>query len=156
MAGTKTASLSTPTLGKRLARDFPDRAAVGFRRLRDEWGAAPTVTNDPRHEAILETLIGLYETGELRCAEGRLRIAPLLDTSEVRLRGPSAWDYSVRFPEGRLMELIDQSRVPVSDELVRVLLCLVYHHHDRYAWATKERAERRRKGRDEARDAPPG
>jgi hypothetical protein len=101
-----------------------------------------TVRDDARDEALLETLTCLYEAGELRCAEGRLRISPLLDTSEIRLRGPSAWDYSVRFADARLVDLIDQSRLPVSDELVRVLLCLIYHHHERYAWVTKERAER--------------
>lgn len=101
---------------------------------------------DARDEAILETLTGMYEAGELRCAEGRLRISPLLDTSEIRVRGPSAWDYSVRFPDARLVDLIDQSRVPVSEELVRVLLCLLYHHHERYPWVTKERPERYRRG----------
>ena len=101
---------------------------------------------DARDEAILETLTGMYEAGELRCAEGRLRISPLLDTSEIRLRGPSAWDYSVRFPDAQLVDLIDQSRVPVSEELVRVLLCLLYHHHERYPWVTKERPERYRRG----------
>jgi hypothetical protein len=113
--------------------------------------------DDARDEAILETLIGLYEHGELRCAEGRLRIAPLVDTSEIRLRGPSAWDYSVRFPDARLIELIDQSRVPVSEELVRVLLCLVYHHHDRYPWAIMEPPERHRHGNaaTAARTPPP-
>jgi hypothetical protein len=104
-----------------------------------------TVRGDARDEAILETLTGMYEAGELRCAEGRLRISPLLDTSEIRLRGPSAWDYSVRFPDAQLVDLIDQSRVPVSEELVRVLLCLLYHHHDRYPWVTKERPERYRR-----------
>src|SRR5687767_6731371 len=111
---------------------------------------------DARDEAILETLTGLYNTGELRCAEGRLRIAPLFDTDEIRLRGPSAWDYSVRFSDGRLRELIDQSRVPVSEELVRVLLCLIYHHPERHAWVTKERAERYVQSADErARHHPP-
>lgn len=97
---------------------------------------------DARDEAILETLTGLYNTGELRCAEGRLRISPLFDTDEVRLRGPSARDYSVRFGEQQLRDLINQSRVPVSEELVRMLLCLLYHHPDRHAWVTKERTER--------------
>ena len=111
---------------------------------------------DARDEAVLETLTGLYEVGELRCAEGRLRISPLLDTSEIRLRGPSAWDYSVRFHDDRLIELIEQSRVPVSEELVRVLLCLIYHHSDRYPWATKERAERQHHGASEpAQHVPP-
>ena len=96
---------------------------------------------DARDEAILETLTGLYNTGELRCAEGRLRISPLFDTDEIRLRGPSARDYSVRFGEQRLRDLINQSRVPVSEELVRMLLCLLYHHPDRHAWVTRERAE---------------
>ncbi len=97
---------------------------------------------DARDEAILETLTGLYNTGELRCAEGRLRISPLFDTDEIRLRGPSARDYSVRFADTKLRDLIEQSRVPVSEELVRMLLCLVYHHPEQYAWATKERPER--------------
>lgn len=111
---------------------------------------------DARDEAILETLTGLYNTGELRCAEGRLRISPLFDTDEIRLRGPSAWDYSVRFADARLRELIDQSRVPVSEELVRVLLCLIYHCPDQYVWVTKERAERYRGGIGEpARHPPP-
>ena len=109
---------------------------------------------DARDEAILETLTGLYEVGELRCAEGRLRISPLLDTCEIRLRGPSAWDYSVRFDDARLMDLIDQSRVPVSEELVRVLLCLLYHHYDRYPWVTKERAARHRAHADDAAHGP--
>jgi hypothetical protein len=52
---------------------------------------------DAREEAILESLIGLYEMGQLRCVEGSLRVSPLVDTSEIRLRGPSARDYSVRF-----------------------------------------------------------
>lgn len=107
------------------------------------------VRDDARDEAVLETLTGMYNTGELRCAEGRLRISPLLDTSEIRLRGPSAWDYSVRFPEARLGELVDQSRVSVSEELVRMLLCLIYHHHERYPWVTRERAERDRERTDE-------
>lgn len=99
---------------------------------------------DARDEAILETLTGLYNTGELRCAEGRLRISPLFDADEIRLRGPSAHDYSVRFAEERLRDLINQSRVPVSEELVRVLLCLIYHHPERHAWVTMERPERSR------------
>lgn len=111
---------------------------------------------DARDEAILETLTGMYEVGELRCAEGRLRISPLLDTSEIRVRGPSAWDYSVRFPDTRLVDLIDQSRVPVSEELVRVLLCLLYHHHERYPWVTKERPERyRSRGTESSHHLPP-
>ena len=107
------------------------------------------MSDDARDEAILETLTGMYIAGELRCAEGRLRISPLLETSEIRLRGPSAWDYSVRFADARLGELINQSRVPVSEELVRVMLCLLYHHHERYPWVTKERPERYREGADE-------
>lgn len=115
-----------------------------------------TARSDARDEAILETLTGMYTTGELRCAEGRLRITPLVDTSEIRLRGPSAWDYSVRFDDARLVDLIDQSRVPVSEELVRMLLCLIYHHHAQYPWATKERAERYRGTPHESvRDFPP-
>jgi hypothetical protein len=111
---------------------------------------------DARDEAILETLTGLYNTGELRCAEGRLRISPLFDTDEIRLRGPSARDYSVRFPDARLRELIELSRVPVSEELVRMLLCLVYHHPEQYAWVTKERPERLIAGPDDhARDHRP-
>ena len=112
--------------------------------------------DDARDEAILETLTGLYEAGELRCAEGRLRISPLFDSAEIRVRGPSAWDYSVRFADARLIELIDQSRVPVSEELVRVLLCLLYHHHERYPWVTKERASRHRgDGTDRPHHRPP-
>lgn len=103
---------------------------------------------DARDEALLETLTGLYNSGELRCAEGRLRISPLFDTDEIRLRGPSARDYSVRFAEERLRDLINQSRVPVSEELVRVLLCLIYHHPDRHSWVTMERSERYREGAD--------
>lgn len=103
-----------------------------------------------REEALLEVMTGLFDDGEVRCAEGRLRISPILDTSEIRLRGASARDYSVRFPEARLGELVSQSRVPVSEELVRVLLCLIYHHPERYAWATRERAERVREHADEA------
>jgi hypothetical protein len=114
-----------------------------------------TVRGDARDEAILETLTCMYGTGELRCAEGRLRISPLLDTSEIRLRGPSASDYSVRFADARLVELIDQSRVPVSEELVRVLLCLIYHHHERYAWVTRERGERYRERAEEPTERPP-
>ncbi|HJU67920.1 MAG TPA: hypothetical protein VJ650_06685 [Gemmatimonadaceae bacterium] len=114
---------------------------------------------DARDEAILETLTGLYNTGELRCAEGRLRISPLFDTDEIRLRGPSARDYSVRFPDAQLRELIDQSRVPVSEELVRMLLCLIYHHPEQYAWVTRERPERfpvhaDERGRHSTPDAP--
>ena len=111
---------------------------------------------DARDEAILETLTGLYNTGELRCAEGRLRISPLFDTDEIRLRGPSAHDYSVRFAEARLRDLINQSRVPVSEELVRVLLCLIYHHPGRHAWVTMERPERYREsaGRPTRRHMP--
>ena len=97
---------------------------------------------DARDEAILETLTGLYNTGELRCAEGRLRIVPLFDTDEIRLRGPSARDYSVRFADARLRELIDESRVPISEELVRMLLCLIYHHPEQYAWVARERPDR--------------
>ena len=104
---------------------------------------------DARDEAILETLTGLYNTGELRCAEGRLRISPLFDTDEIRLRGPSARDYSVRFADTQLRDLIEQSRVPISEELVRMLLCLVYHHPEQYAWVTKERPERFHAGADD-------
>jgi hypothetical protein len=101
-----------------------------------------SIKADGREEAILESLIGLYEVGELRCAEGSLRVSPLLDTSEIRVRGASAWDYSVRFPEARFIEVVDQSRVPVSEELVRMLLCLIYHHPGQYAWAVRETASR--------------
>ena len=97
---------------------------------------------DARDEAILETLTGLYNTGELRCAEGRLRISPLFETDEIRLRGPSARDYSVRFPDAQLRDLIEQSRVAISEELVRMLLCLIYHHPEQYSWVTRERPER--------------
>jgi hypothetical protein len=119
-----------------------------LRNLRDHAG----------EEALLEVMTGLYDEGEVRCAEGRLRIAPIVDTDEIRLRGPSARDYSVRFPDARLVELITQSRVPVSEELVRVLLCLIYHHPERHAWATKERPERYRESGDEPRThrSPPG
>jgi hypothetical protein len=98
---------------------------------------------DAREEAILESLIGLYEMGEVRCVEGRLRVSPIVDTSEIRLRGPGARDYSVRFAEARFIELVEQSRVPVSDELVRMLLCLMYHRPDQYAWVIKESASAR-------------
>jgi hypothetical protein len=94
---------------------------------------------DARDEAILEVLTGLYNAAEVRCAEGQLRISPILNTADVRLRGLA---FSVRFDEHQLVELIDQSGVPVSEELVRVLLCLIYHEHARYPWVTKERAER--------------
>lgn len=109
---------------------------------------------DTRDEAILETLTGLYTTGELRCAEGRLRISPIVDTDEIRLRGPSARDYSVRFPDAQLRDLIEQSRVPVSEELVRMLLCLIYHHPELYAWVTRERPERFHAVRDDDAPAP--
>ena len=120
-------------------RPLPHRYAVDWRTECDQ---ARAVTKDARDEALLETLTGMYNTGEVRCAEGRLRVSPLLDASEIRLRGPSAWDYSVRFPYDRLVELVDQSRVPVSDELVRMLMCLIYHHPERYQWATRERPGR--------------
>jgi hypothetical protein len=97
---------------------------------------------DAREEAILESLVGLYEVGQLRCAEGSLRVSPLLDTSEIRVRGASIWDYSVRFAEARFIELVDQSRVPVSEELVRMLLCLIYHRPEQYAWAVTENPSR--------------
>jgi hypothetical protein len=97
------------------------------------------VKGEARDEAILEVLTALYNTGEVRCAEGALRISPILDTDDIRLRGPK---HSVRFDEHQLVDLIDQSRVPVSEELVRVLLCLLYHDHQRYPWVTKERPER--------------
>ena len=111
-----------------------------------------------KEEALLEVMTGLYDDGEVRCAEGRLRISPILDTNEIRLRGASARDYSVRFPEARLGELVGQSRVPVSEELVRVLLCLIYHHPERHAWATKERPDRFRESEDDSRvhRSPPG
>ena len=105
--------------------------------------------DDAREEAILETLTGLYATGELRCAEGRLRISPLFETDEIRLRGPSARDYSVRFSDARFRDLINESRIPVSEELVRMLLCLLYHHPEQYAWVAKERPDRFRPGADE-------
>jgi hypothetical protein len=98
-----------------------------------------TLKGDARDEAILEVLTGLYNAAEVRCAEGQLRISPILNTDDVRLCGRT---HSVRFNEHQLVELIDQSRVPVSEELVRVLLCLIYHEHARYPWVTKERAER--------------
>jgi hypothetical protein len=113
------------------------------------------VKGDARDEAILETLTGLYNTGELRCAEGRLRISPLFDSDEIRVRGPSAWDYSVRFGENRLRDMINETRVPVSEELVRMLLCLLYHHPDRHPWVTKERAERSRDEGARDRTSPP-
>ena len=97
-----------------------------------------SIRADGREEAIVESLIGLYEMGQLRCAEGRLRVSPLLDTSEIRVRGPGARDYSVRFAEAPFIELIDQSRVPVSEELVRMLLCLIYHYPEQYAWVVRE------------------
>jgi hypothetical protein len=109
------------------------------------WGSSEdmyerlrSIRVDAREEAILESLIGLYEMGQLRCAEGSLRVSPLVDTSQIRVRGPSARDYSVRFAEARFLELVDQSRVPVSEELVRMLLCLIYHHPEQYAWVTRE------------------
>ena len=92
-----------------------------------------------REEAILAVLTGMYAAGQLRCAEGPLHVARIPDTDEVRLRTPK---YSLRFPEAPLVELIHQSRVPVSEELVRVLLCLIYRHHDQNPWAKKERTER--------------
>jgi hypothetical protein len=101
-----------------------------------------SIKADAREEAILESLVGLYEVGELRCAEGSLRVSPLLDTSEIRVRGASVWDYSVRFAEARFIELVDQSRVPVSEELVRMLLCLIYHRPEQYAWAVTENPSR--------------
>jgi len=101
---------------------------------------------DAREEAILESLIGLYEMGQLRCVEGSLRVSPLVDTSEIRLRGPSARDYSVRFAEARFIELVDQSRVPVSEELVRMLLCLIYHHPEQYGWVSRETPSRHHEG----------
>lgn len=97
---------------------------------------------DARDEEILEVLTALYNAGEVRCAEGQLRISPIVNTNDVRVRGPRAQDHSVRFDEHQLVELIHQSRVPVSEELVRVLLCLLYHEHGRYPWVTMERAER--------------
>jgi hypothetical protein len=101
-----------------------------------------SIGTDAREEAILESLIGLYEMGQVRCPEGRLRVSPLLDTCEIRLRGASARDYSVRFAEDRFVELLHQSRVPVSEELVRMLLCLIYHHPEQYAWVAKENPSR--------------
>jgi hypothetical protein len=98
---------------------------------------------DVKEEAVLESLVCLYETGQVRCVEGSLRVSPLVDTCEIRLRGASARDYSVRFAEARFIELVDQSRVPVSEELVRMLLCLLYHHPEQYAWVTKEPPARR-------------
>jgi hypothetical protein len=96
---------------------------------------------DARKEAILKSVI---EMGQVRCVEGSLRVSPLVDTCEIRLRGPSALDYSVRFAEARFIELVDQSRVPVSsDELVRMLLCLICHHPEQYAWVTRESPSRR-------------
>ena len=97
---------------------------------------------DAREEAILESLILLHEMGQLRCAEGGLRFSPLVDTGEIRLRGPSALDYSVRFSESRFIELVAQSRLPVSDELVRMLCCLIYHHPEQYAWVCRESPSR--------------
>ena len=93
---------------------------------------------DARDEAILEVLTGFYNQGEVRCPEGTLRIAPVVHSDDIRLRGRA---YAVRFSEHQLVELIDQSRVPVSEELLRVLLCLIYHEHERYPWVTMERAE---------------
>jgi hypothetical protein len=95
---------------------------------------------DARDEAIMEMLTSLYNAGELRCAEGQLRVSPIPNTDEVRLRGPSPRDYSVRFADAALVDLIHQSRVPVTEELVRVLLCLIYYHPERYTWVAKERA----------------
>lgn len=97
---------------------------------------------DAREEAILESLILLHEMGQLRCAEGGLRFSPLVDTGEIRLRGPSALDYSVRFSEARFIELVAQSRLPVSDELVRMLCCLIYHHPEQYSWVSRESPSR--------------
>ena len=94
---------------------------------------------DARDEEILEVLTGLYNAGGVECAEGQLRVSPVLNSDDIRVRGSK---YSIRFDERLLVELIDQSRVPVSDELVRVLLCLIYHEHARYPWVTKESVER--------------
>ena len=93
---------------------------------------------DARDEAILQVLTGFYNQGEVRCPEGALRIFPIPNTDDIRLRGRA---YAVRFSEHQLVELIDQSRVPVSEELLRVLLCLIYHEHERYQWVTMERVE---------------
>jgi hypothetical protein len=114
-----------------------------------------SIKRDARDEAILESLIGMYEMGQLRCVEGSLRVSPLMDTSEIRLRGPSARDYSVRFAEARFIELVDQSRVPVSEELVRMLLCLIYHHPEQYAWVTRETPSRPHEDRVELTDRIP-
>lgn len=96
------------------------------------------VRSDARDEAILEFLTGFYNQGEVRCPEGALRISPIVNSDDVRIRGRA---YAVRFSEHQLVELIDQSRVPVSEELLRVLLCLIYHEHERYPWVTMERVE---------------
>ncbi len=109
---------------------------------------------DARDEAILETLIVLYDTGQLRCAEGPLRISPIIDTDEIRLRGASASDYSVRFPHSRFRDLIHLNRGPVTEELVRVILCLIYHHPEQYSWATKESGRRPLERQPDAREEP--
>jgi hypothetical protein len=137
-----------------MARDFrtdhdpAKQEPTMYERLR-------SIKVDAREEAILESLIGLYEMGQLRCPEGSLRVSPLVDTIEIRLRGPSARDYSVRFAEARFIELVDQSRVQVSEELVRMLLCLIYHHPEQYAWAVRETPARPHEDRVESTDRVP-
>lgn len=78
----------------------------------------------------------------MRCAEGPLRLGSIFDTDEILIRGQTSGAYSVRFKEHRLFDLINENQVPISDELVRVLLCLIYHQPDRYRWVTKQPPER--------------
>jgi hypothetical protein len=91
-----------------------------------------------RDDQILEALTRFYTDGELRCAEGPLRIGSVVHTDEILIRGQAPGAHAVRFPERRLFDLINANNVPVSDELVRVLLCLIYHHPEQYRWVTKQ------------------
>jgi hypothetical protein len=91
-----------------------------------------------RDDHILEALTRLYTEGELRCAEGTLRVGSVINTDEILIRGQAPGAYAVRFQERRLFDLINENNVPVSDELVRVLLCLIYHHPEQYRWVKKQ------------------
>jgi hypothetical protein len=87
---------------------------------------------------ILAALTALYNRGELECDDERLRIIPMPATNEIRIRGRTSREHSVRFDESRFIDLLKESRIPVSDLLVRKLLCIIYYDPRAYRWVTLE------------------
>lgn len=96
------------------------------------------MTDDEVHAILTQ----LYNAHELPCDEGPLRISSDFDTDQIIIRGQTSRDYSVRFKEDRFLDLVGESRVPVTVQLIRSLLCFLYHRPERYRWVRKVRAKR--------------